>query len=196
MRMPLACYLITLALALAPLAGLRAEAAGSASGPDYQHQSYETCSLITSEYVTLLQLIQRGFDRKALAQALPGLSEPARERMEALYRTVADEGLVETYSAVNAEYARCARAVHDRVGQPVRTSREGHFHFCAGENKVRYQVLMAAVVGGSAGEILPQLDAIHRPTAKALLQLYRDQGELAVFSALADELKHCINNNL
>ena len=50
--------------------------------------------------------------------------------------------------------------------------------------------------GASAADILPQLNAIHRPTARALLALYQDEGALAVFSALADELKHCINNNL
>ncbi len=166
------------------------------SEPDYRQQSYETCSLITSEYVTVLQLIQRGFDRAALAQALPGLSDPARKRMAALYDTVERQGLLATYSAVNAEYARCAQAVHDRQGQPAAISRQGHFHFCAGENKMRYQILMAAVAGASEEAILARLNSIHRPTAAALLQLYREQDALAVFSTLADELKHCINNNL
>ncbi|MDX1635913.1 MAG: hypothetical protein R3280_14840 [Marinobacter sp.] len=191
--MPAALASFCLALAC----GLQAyPAQGSGPGQTFGQQSYESCSLITSEYVTVLQLIHRGFSRPALTEALPGISEPARQRVTALYDTVEDQGLAQTWGAVNSEYVRCATAVHDRVGQPPRISREGHFHFCAGENKVRYQVLRAAMQGASAGDILPQLNPIHRPTAKALLTLYGEDGALAVYSALADELKHCINNNL
>lgn len=195
MRMPDAPAKVLLALALClPMSGL--QAAGRAPETAFSQQSYETCSLITSEYVTVLQLIQRGFDRTALVNSLPDISQPARQRVAALYDTVQREGLEQTYAAVNAEYARCAHAVHDRVGQPARSHREGHFHFCAGENKVRYQVLTAAMGGASGSDILPQLNPIHRPTARALLRLYENEGALRVFSTLADELKHCINNNL
>lgn len=159
-------------------------------------QSFESCSLITSEYITVLQLVQRGFDKAALAEALPGLSDEGRRRMEELYRAAEEDGLEATYSAVNSEYARCSRKVFNRTGEPPWISREGHFYFCAGENKVRYEILMAGMVGGKAEEIVPQLSEMHRPTAQATLKLHDGEGALVVFDALGDELKFCINNNL
>lgn len=166
----------------------------SASGTG--KQSYESCSLITSEYITVLQLVHRGFDRDELAASLPGLTPEAHKRMERLYTATEEEGLEETFSAVNSEYARCARSVYRSKGVPERTAREGHFYFCAGENKVRYEILMASVAGGQPQAIINQLADIHKPTARALLELHRNEGTLAVFDALGDELKFCINNNL
>lgn len=159
-------------------------------------QSFESCSLITSEYVTVLQLMHRGFDLEALQATLPGLSEAAGIRIQTLYHNAQNDGLPETFSAVNSEYARCAKTVYDSSGTPSRASREGHFYFCAGENKVRYEILMAATIGARPGEVSPQLAVQHQPTAQALFSLYRNQGALTVFDILADELKFCINNDL
>ena len=159
-------------------------------------QSYESCSLITSEYITVLQLINQGFKEEQLAVSLPGLTPEARQRMAKLYSAVRNDGLEETFSAVNSEYARCARSVYRSEGAPAPVTREGHFYFCAGENKVRYEILMASIVGGQPEEIVRQLSDIHKPTGRALIELHRNQGTLAVFNALGDELKFCINNNL
>ncbi|WP_166263704.1 hypothetical protein [Marinobacter caseinilyticus] len=159
-------------------------------------QSYETCSLITSEYVTVLQLIYRGFDQAALTASLPGLSSEAKTRMHSLYQTVEREGLLETFSVVNSEYADCAANVFRLTGSPPRSGRDGHFYFCAGENKTRYQILMAALVGADADQVVPQLADQHKPAARSLFVLYREKGALPVFDALAAELKFCINNNL
>ncbi|UDL03498.1 hypothetical protein [Marinobacter sp. CA1] len=156
-------------------------------------QSYESCSMITSEYVTVLQLLSRGFDGESLSEALPDISPQAGQRVRTLTRLVEEQGLVDTYSQINSEYARCARTVYQRRGKPQASSREGHFHFCAGENKVRYEVLMSAVVGADRREVLPQLASQHQAVANAVFDLYLQEGPLTVFDSLASELKACLN---
>lgn len=156
-------------------------------------QSYESCSMITSEYVTVLQLLSRGFDGESLSEALPDISPQAGQRVRTLTRLVEEQGLVDTYSQINSEYARCARTVYQRQGKPQASSREGHFHFCAGENKVRYEVLMSAVVGADRREVLPQLASQHQAVANAVFDLYLQEGPLTVFDSLASELKACLN---
>lgn len=156
-------------------------------------QSFESCSMITSEYLTTLQLMSRGFEREALINNLPGITEDARQRVNSLFTTVETEGLVETYSRINSEYARCARTVYDSRGTPVTGTREAHFHFCAGENKVRYEILLAAVIGADQAEVAEQLAAQHQPAVPALYDLYQSEGALQVFDELASELKRCLN---
>lgn len=159
-------------------------------------QSFETCSLITSEYFTVLQLVSRGFEREALKESLPGISNQARKRVDALIDMAAEQGLPETYSMINSEYARCARKVYQRTGIPPVGTREAHFHFCAGENKVRYEIAMAAFVGAPREKVLAQLRPGHVPVAEAIYDMQESDGFTAVMDNLASELKHCLNNNL
>lgn len=156
-------------------------------------QSFESCSLITSEYLTVLQLASRGFDRDTLTATLPSISDKAQSRVDALLELVDKEGLDATYSRINTEYAACARKVYEENGLPPQGSREDHFHFCAGENKVRYEVLMAAMVGARPDQVLPQLAGQHRNAARAVFDTHRQGGPLSVFDHLATELKHCVN---
>ncbi len=158
-------------------------------------QSYESCSQITGEYVTVLQLAARGLSGDVLKTTLPGLSAEAEQRIDALLRMVEADGLAETYSTVNSEYARCATRVFKSHGLPKRLSREAHFHFCAGENKVRYEVLLAALVGAQKDKVLSQLQPQHRQAGAAIFRLYESQGELAVFDNLGSELKYCLNGH-
>lgn len=157
-------------------------------------QSFESCSLITSEYLTVLQLLSRGFDRDSLKLALPGISPQAQNRIDALDRLIRSDGLTESYSRINSEFSRCAKQVYDRQGMPPRGTREAHFHYCAGENKVRYDILMAAVVGADLEEVAPQLATRYQQVAESLYGFYEQEGELAVFDSLASELKSCLNN--
>ncbi len=155
-------------------------------------QSFESCSMITSEYLTVLQLMSRGFDRDTLMADLPDISERAQARVHSLFAMAETAGLTESYSRINAEYARCAQGVYRHHGTPTAGSREAHFHFCAGENKVRYDIVMAAVIGADLSEVTPQLSAQHRPVASALFDLHRSEGPLIVFDELASELKQCL----
>ncbi|MCH8497231.1 MAG: hypothetical protein LAT63_02020 [Marinobacter sp.] len=175
-------------LLLTAIASVQAHA-----GTPQPRQSFETCSLITSEYITVLQLLYRGFSGDALEQSLPGLSDAGRTRLQGLVQTVSEEGLLATYSTVNSEYARCGSRVYRQSGMPRPHSREAAFHYCAGENKVRYEILLALMVGGQVEEISNQLLPHYAQIVVALDELYRNQGALAAFDALASELKFCLN---
>lgn len=167
----------------------------SALASEQALQSFETCSLITSEYLTVLQLVSRGFDQAALKNNLPGISERARKRVDALFEMVRQNGLTETYSTIHSEYARCAREVYQRSGLPPKGTREAHFHFCAGENKVRYEIAMAAFLEAPIKEVRRQLHPQHQQVADTIYRMHREQGVTAVLDTLASELKHCINND-
>jgi hypothetical protein len=158
-------------------------------------QSFETCSLITSEYLTVLQLASRGFEREALKDNLPGISDRARSRVDALYKMIRQDGLTETYSTIHSEYARCARKVYQRTGLPPKGTREAHFHFCAGENKVRYEIAMAAFVSAPLKDVRRQLHPQHQQVVETIYRMHEEEGVTAVLDSLASELKHCINNN-
>lgn len=158
-------------------------------------QSYESCSQITSEYVTVLQLAARGLSGEVLKTTLPGLSEKAGRRIDALLQMVEADGLTDTYSTVNSEYARCAAGVFKAHGLPEQMSREAHFHFCAGENKVRYEVLLAAMLGAQEDKVVSQLRPQHHQAGSAIFRLYESQGALAVFDSLGTELKSCLSSN-
>lgn len=157
-------------------------------------QSFETCSIVTGEYLTVLQLNQQGFAQKDLEVNLPGISAQGKSRIEALYRMVAQEGLADTYSRINSEYAQCAKRVYQASGMPKIGSREHRFYFCAGENKVRYEILLAVILGGSKNEVLPQLSADRRPVAITIFDLFSKEGDLGIYDTLATELKACLND--
>lgn len=157
-------------------------------------QSYETCSMITAEYLTVVQLHERGLDADALKASLPGLTEQGAKRVETLHRLVGEQGAQAVYERVNAEYVACAKAVYQRKGIPPLDSREFQFYFCAGENKRRYDILLAIQMGGSRDEVLPQLqEGMQRP-AEELYRIVAADGAIAAYDALATELKLCLND--
>lgn len=156
-------------------------------------QSFETCGMITSEYVTVLQLLNKGFTEDQLLASLPGLTDRGAKRVEALVQAAREKGLAETFSAVNAEYGRCSQRVYDNHGTPDPVSREGHFYFCAGENKLRYEVLMAASLDAPEDEVLAQVPRQRQRIAQAIFDLHRKEGLVAALNAIGDELKYCLN---
>jgi len=155
--------------------------------------SFETCGNIAGEQLTTIQLYQRGLSLEVLKETLPGLSSEGEKRVERFYQAIEEEGLTSAYSATNARYARCAKSVNDRRGIPERGTREHHFYVCAGENKVRYEVLLAAWAGGDIKEVLPQLQPAHREPARAIYEQMETEGTAQTFNALATELKRCLN---
>ncbi|MGP4842556.1 hypothetical protein ACTXGQ_00355 [Marinobacter sp. 1Y8] len=167
----------------------------AAAADTASEQSFETCSMITSEYVTVLQLVAKGFTKPQLTKSLPGLSPAAEKRVTTLFdaATASESALIDTFSAVNAEYAKCSKRVYDRVGRPAPTSRESHFYFCAGENKLRYEILISATLDAPVSKVLPQLPGSREPIARAIYSLYYSDGPAAAFDAIGDELKYCLN---
>lgn len=164
-----------------------------AETPPVAGASYEACSMIASQYLTTVQLFQQGLEPEILKQTLPGLTDEGARRIDALHEQVQRAGLVETYSAINSRYARCAQEVHEERGQPERHERQHHFYVCAGENKIRYEILLAAWAGGDREEVLQQLHPQHQVAANTIYDLYQEQGKEAVFNQLATELKQCLS---
>ena|GEM_PF-534610 len=156
-------------------------------------QSYESCSMISSEYLTITQLLDSGFTVPQLQETLPGISEGGKKRVTALAKEKADQGTEATLSRINAEFSRCAKQVYDRSGLPPEDSREQGFYRCAGENKVRYELFLAAKAGAEVDEVMPQVHQLHRPVAAALFELYESDGAREVLLQMADELKRCVN---
>ena len=156
-------------------------------------QSFESCGLITGEYVTVLQLSARGMPPETLKNTLPDISPQAQRRVQALADLVSQEGLVESYSTIFSEYAGCARRVVNRSGKPTPGTREAHFYRCAGEAKVGYEVSLAAMVGGTESEVLTQVATPLKDQARTLFETFRADGAAAVFDQLSGALKRCLS---
>ncbi len=182
---------MTAARAWAAASLLLAAACGWAG--DKPRHSYESCSLITSEYLTVLQLASRGLSADVLKQSLPDISSDATNRVEKLVRFAEENGIEEMHSTIHAEYARCAKSVFEQRGLPDEGTREAHFHYCAGENKVRYEIIMAAIIGADRQEVVGKVRPVHRGTAEAIYNMKESNSTEALFDNLASELKRCIN---
>lgn len=181
------------AITLLLIFALLPAAASTATGdqPEGQH-SYESCGLITGEYLTVLQLISRGFTPETLKQSLPDITEKAQARVDRLVNMARRDGLIDSYSTINAEYASCAKKVFNARGLPPQNSREAHFHRCAGENKVGYEIAIAALIGAPEAEVAEQLDPRHKPIAQSIFQDLESRGSLGMFDSLSTELKRCL----
>ncbi|WP_372995842.1 hypothetical protein [Marinobacter sp.] len=175
------------------LAGALLLASSAAWTSESASQSYESCSVITSEYLTVLQLASRGLNAEALKQSLPGISSKAKQRVETLVGMAQQRGIAEAYSAVHSEYARCAKKVFDQRGLPAEGTREAHFHYCAGENKVRYEIILAAAIGAEEQEVIDQVRPVHRDAAEAIFAMNEQTSPEAMLDQLATELKECIS---
>jgi hypothetical protein len=159
----------------------------------FSDQNYESCSLITSEYLTVLQLSGRGLDADLLTESLPDISTKAISRVRALLKLVDNTGLSETYSTIYSEYITCAKAVYKRHGTPVSGTREERFYHCAGENKIQYEISMAAIIGAEQNAVIDQLPASHTQMVRNIFALHKERGSDVLLDSLASELKHCIN---
>lgn len=127
--------------------------------------SYEACALIASQYLTSVQLMEQGLEPAILKGTLPGLSKAGAKRIDKLHKTLSSNGPVDTYSNIHARFARCARNVHDQRGPPEPGSRQDLFYRCSGENKIRYEIALAAFAGGGLKAVREQLAPRHKPLA-------------------------------
>jgi hypothetical protein len=156
------------------------------------NQSYESCGLITAEYATVLQLLSRGISPGHLKESLPDISTKAQGRIDYLASMVKNDGLVDSYSRINGEYASCAKKVFEARGLPTPGSREAHFYRCAGENKVGYEAAIAALIGASEKEVIGQLEPQHRSGGEAVFIDLKSKGSKGMFDGLATRLKRCL----
>lgn len=179
-----------LVLMVVILAGPAAHASDGTAA--FEGASYEACGLIASQYLTSVQLMQEGLEPELLKRTLPGLSESGGRRITRLHQTLSETGAEETYSNIHARFARCARNVHEQRGKPEPGSREDLFYRCAGENKIRYEVALAAFAGGRMQEVRKQLAPRHKAVAEALFQRYRETDATTVLSDIGTTFKACL----
>ena len=180
--------LVGLLVALA----LPATAERANSGTAFDGASYQACGLIASQYITSVQLMEQGLSPSILRDTLPGLSDAGARRIDRLHRALDEDGPAGTYSNIHARFARCARQVHEARGAPEPGTREDLFYRCAGENKIRYEIALAAFAGGALEEVREQLSPRHRPVAEDLFQRYRETDAATVLRGIGTTFKACL----
>lgn len=171
---------------------LPAAAQTSGGGKAFEGASYQACGLIASQYLTSIQLMEQGLSPQILMETLPGLSDAGKRRINQLHNALNKDGATETYANIHARFARCARNVHDQRGEPDTGTREDLFYRCAGENKIRYEIALAAFAGGSLEEVRKQLAPRHRPIAEAVFQRYRETDAATVLREIGTTFKACL----
>jgi hypothetical protein len=154
--------------------------------------SYQACGAITREYITSVQLYQKGFALDKLKKTLPGLTPQGAKRLTEIFGLVKKNGVLPIYSNIHSKYAECAKSVYKSKGIPDRTSREYNYYFCAGEDKLRYEIALAIYLKGSKEEVLPQIPPQRRAIASYYYQIAGTKGIEAVFDLLAHSLKSCL----
>lgn len=162
------------------------------SGAGFDGASYQACGQIASQYITSVQLMEQGLSPAILRDTLPGLSEAGARRIDQLHGALEEDGTAATYSNIHARFARCARQVHEARGVPEPGTREDLFYRCAGENKIRYEIALAAFAGGTLEEVRGQLSPRHRPVAKAIFQRYRETDAATVLRGIGTTFKACL----
>lgn len=155
-------------------------------------QTFFSCSIITSEHLTALQLYQRGLPLKLAAESLPGITRDGKKRLGHVYELAEKIGILNAYADINTNYARCSTLVFERLGKPAADLKEHGYYFCAGENKVRFEIILKLDRTFSAREIIKDLPAQYESVVRSYQQLIHSQGNLAAFDLTANNLKACL----
>lgn len=156
--------------------------------------SYTACSTITAEHLTALQLYQRGVTLEDALENLPRVSRSAEQRLQYIYDLIAQQGVLNTYSDINTNYARCATLVHREHGKPAIDQREYGYYYCAGENRIRFEIILTIDRFHTLEKVLDSTPESHHRTAVQYFNLTNAQGVLAAFDLTANNLKACLNN--
>ena len=90
----------------------------SETAKNFKH-SYLSCSIITSEHLTVLQLYQRGLPKQLAIESLPNITRAAKKRVKYVYDLAKKIGILNTYADINTNYARCSTAVFQIKGKPA-----------------------------------------------------------------------------
>ncbi len=168
-------------------------ASGEEAGEAIAH-SYVSCSNITAEHLTTLQLYQRGLPLEAALESLPGISRAAQQRVRYIYQLARYNGILNTYADVNTNYARCATKVHQQHGTPAVDLLDYGYYFCAGENKIRFEIILFIDKYHTLEKVLSKTPDSHSDIAMRYFRLVEAKGLLAAFDLTANNLKSCLNN--
>lgn len=155
-------------------------------------QSFLSCSIITSEHLTALQLYQRGLPKELALASLPGISRDGKKRLEYVYDWAKRSGILNAYADINTNYARCSTLVYEQNGRPAADLKEHAYYFCSGENKIRYEIILKLDQQMSMNEITHKLPIRYTQVAERYKRLINDKGMLAAFDLTANNLKACL----
>jgi len=166
----------------------------ASENPAVPEQSYISCSIITSEHLTTLQLYQRGLSLESALETLPNISRGAKKRVRYIYDLADSIGILNAYSDINTNYARCATKVYIQLGTPAQDKIDYGYYFCAGENKIRYEIILYINKYLTLEKVLESTPDTHSDVAMRYYRLISDKGLLSAFDFTANNLKSCLNN--
>jgi len=155
--------------------------------------SYQSCTMITTELLTTIQLYEKGIPLDLLIESLPSLSKEGEKRVRLTYQLADKAEPLSSYSTINSDYAKCAKAVFSKHGKPTPTSVEYGYYFCSGENKLRYEIALSIYLKANKDEVIPQLPKSRQKIGVHYFNLAEEEGLEAVFDLMANSLKHCVN---
>ena len=155
-------------------------------------QSFLSCSIITTEHLTALQLFQRGIPKELAADSLPSISREGKKRLAYIYDWVKQIGILNAYADINTNYARCSTLVHQQQGRPAADLIEHAYYFCSGENKIRFEIILKLDRNNSIEEITKNLPSSFIAVAQSYKNLIKKKGTLAAFDLTANNLKACL----
>ena len=167
-----------------------------ASNDDNLEQGYISCSHITAENLTVLQLAQRGLTQAVALKELPFNHRKAKQRLAVVYKLVEEQGILNAYSIVNSNFARCAKLAHEVRGVPAKDMLEYGYYFCAGENKLRYETILRINDGFNLDKVLAETPDSHFDVAISYFKLIEQKGILASFDYTANNFKACLKRIL
>jgi len=159
-----------------------------------QNHDFISCSIISSEHLTTLQLYQRGVPLKTALESLPGISREAKQRVSYIYELAMNIGILNAYADINTNYTRCANLVFKKNGKPFIDEPNYGYYFCAGENKRRYEILLNTDRYMNLDKVIAKTPDTHIDVAISYFKLIEAKGLLAAFDFTANNLKACLNN--
>jgi len=156
-------------------------------------QNFLSCSIITSEHLTVLQLYQRGLPRNLAIETLPSITRAAKKRVKYVYDLAKKIGILNAYADINTNFARCSTLVHQIKGTPAADLTEHSYYYCAGENKVRFEIILMANQNKSLEELISNFPSHYQATIINFYRVIKSKGSLAAFDLTANNLKACLN---
>jgi len=156
-------------------------------------QTFLSCSIITSEHLTVLQLYQRGLPRDLAIESLPNITRAAKKRVKYVYDLAKKIGILNAYADINTNFARCSTMVHQLNGKPAADLKEHNYYYCAGENKIRFEIILMTNHSTSLNKLVSSFPRRYEATVINLYQLIESKGTLAAFDLTANNLKACLN---
>lgn len=156
-------------------------------------QSFLSCAIITSEHLTVLQLYQRGLPRDLAIEALPNITRAAKKRVKYVYDLAKKIGVLNAYADINTNFARCSTMVHQSKGRPAADLTEHSYYYCAGENKVRFELILLVNQNKTLDALISSFPSRYKATIINFYRLIKSKGSLAAFDLTANNLKACLN---